>query len=157
MKKHPWVALFVSAIAPLSAFATIQPGYYVGQGGGAKVVIRVLPGGKEAVLGNFDEYQGMGYKPKPATPERVRSATATTGQYPSQIGSLKSAGHDRYTLTMMPDPRFGRPMCVFDIARTTKGLILTGHAPAKNCLQYHGASWGYGVGMNNLLKPYRMP
>lgn len=157
MKKHKLVALFLSALVPLSAFANINPGYYVGPGDGAMVVIRVLPGGKKAVLGSFDEYQGIGYKSKPTTPQRVRSATATTGQYPNQVGTIKSVGHGRYTLTMMPDQRFGRPICVFDITKNAKGLVITGHTPEKNCVEYHGASWGYGAGTNSLLKPYRMP
>ncbi len=158
MKKRSLV-LSLLAVVPLSAFSAIQPGYYVGPGDGATVVLRVLPGDKKAVLGSFNEYQGMGYKPRPITPEMVKKAGEAKGVGPNgghpKIGDLKQIGKNKYTLTMNL-PSQGLPLCISEVVVTPQGLELGKDHPAGNCIEYHGATWGYGHGMGNILKPYKV-
>ncbi len=92
------VATDLQGIVQAVDLTAIQPRYYVRPGDGATVVLRVLPGGKKAMLGNLNGYQGMGCKPKPITLEMAKNS-GTAGGY-SKIGDLKRVGRNQYTLTV---------------------------------------------------------
>ncbi|MGK9452639.1 hypothetical protein ACSSZE_15480 [Acidithiobacillus caldus] len=156
------VVLAALAIPALSLAGTIpakvQPGFYVGPGDGAKVVLYVMPGGK-ARIGAFDTYSGMGYHAKPVTPKLVKKAGLngwlSTYTYDPKTGELDVS-------TPVPaGPGMSANACIREYRAVSADAFKnvgerTAHGSnnaIEVCGSFHGATWGYS-GPDTVLKRY---
>ncbi|MBU2789852.1 hypothetical protein HF288_10805 [Acidithiobacillus caldus] len=157
------IALAALAFPALSLATTlpaqVRPGFYVGDGDGANVVLYVMPDGK-AKIGAFNEYSGMGFHPKPVTPARVVKAGthgyASTYTYNPKTGELDVS---------TPVPAFAGQSanaCIHEYkAESPVAFLETGTKVAHGgkgqvvmvCGVLHGATWGFS-GPNTALKWY---
>jgi hypothetical protein len=124
--------------------ATIHPGYYVGPGDDATVVLHVLPNGT-AVLGALNTYGGAGWHPSPITTAKL--ITIGNPRTPGAFkGSLEKMKGGKY-LFQLGTPAHKSSFCQYVIANKANkpGDISFQRKPnsGMGCMYYHNASWGY--------------
>ena len=132
------------AVEAATANSGLKLGYYVGSGDGAQVVLHLMPGNK-AVLGSFNDYSGMGFKPQPVTSKLSRSGGSKKNGWASTY-SYNPTSHV-LTLSTSLAPKM---VCVRKY-QVLAGNKLNPLAPERNmaCGTMHGASWSYTPPMKN--------
>ncbi|MBU2759048.1 hypothetical protein HAQ01_04785 [Acidithiobacillus thiooxidans] len=150
----PALILGLSASCAQATTSGIPDAYYVGMGDGAVIVLHSTSNGK-ATIGAVEAPGGSSWRPTPPTAKMVIAAAQTSqGAYMGKIKATSKPGH---YLFVLGDPAKKEPYCTYSLNMVHGGLTLQQTKIQRNCMYYHGMSWGFSTSSTSPLMPFPVP